>query len=432
MKKILVAAVCLVSLFLGKKLVAQTYTLRQVLDSIDVRNPGLQQFTLKTKSSYAMGEAAQAWMAPMAGVGISEFPYGSAAVMNKGPMPRQMIMLRLQQMFPNFSRQAAERKYYRSFAKQNKTDRATLQNRLFAEAKRAYYAAFIAGKKLAVLNEQEKQLQLLIAIAKRHLAYGQASLPDIYKTRARLGDLQSRRIQLESISAQSTAVLNSLMNRRFNAPLSIDTSLDLYPEPAKPAADRPVNILAVDSAYVLANRSDIAHLTDVLHTMTLKQQMMEKSAKPVFGITWDNMRMPGFKQQGMYSFSVMAMVSIPLVPWFSKGYQSRIDAVDYQIQAMQKSRESQVLKALGNIHKEWLSLQSAKRNLQLFKSTVIPAYKKTFEASLNALSENTGDLYETLMAWNDLTLKRMAYYDKLEAMLDKRILLEAAMQDNAR
>jgi outer membrane protein TolC len=406
-----------------KRVQAQTYTLQDVLDSIDARNPGLQQFALKTKSSFAEGDASKAWMAPTAGLGLSEFPYGNYSKTGNGMMPRKMLMLRLQQMFPNFSKQQKEQDYYQSFAAQNTDDRETMKNLLFARAKMAYYDAYVAEKKLAVISQQEKQIQLLIQIAEGRLAYNKASLPNIYKARAKFSDLQSMRIEISSKVGQTAAILNSLMNRPVEAPLQVDTSVNLL--------QQSVNILAIDSIYVRTQRSDIRRITDEIHSMNLKQQVASSMSKPVFGITWDNMRMPvstSLGKKGMYMFNAMATISIPIAPWFSKGYKSKINAMDYQIQAMQKIKENQVLKALGNIHKNWLSLQSSKRDLQIFKNEVIPSYAKTYQANLNAFSENTGDIYETLMAWNDLTMKRMEYYNKLAGLLNIKVMLETEIQ----
>jgi outer membrane protein TolC len=403
-------------LLAGSMSQAQTYSLGRVLDSIEVRNPGLQQYALKTQASFASGTAARAWMAPVAGVGLSEFPYSSGRKMNGGPMPRKMLMLRLEQMFPNFSQQRKAETYERSYANQNKDDRATMKNMLFAKAKMAYYDAFIAQKKLAVLRVQEQQLQLLIKISEGRLAYNKADLPNIYKARATLSDLKSTRINLQSMTDQAISILNALMNLPVDHPLQIDTTANFQ--------QHQVAILQIDTAYVQRNRSDIKHTQDEIHSMELKQQVIAAMGKPTFGITWDNMRM----NSGMYMYSAMASLSIPIAPWFSKGYKSKITAMDFQIQAMEKRKENQVSGALGNIRKDWLKLRSAKEDLQIFREEVIPAYAKTYQANLNAFSENNGDIYETLMAWNDLTMKKMEYYDKLAGLLNLRVMLETEMQ----
>ena len=401
-----------------------TFSLSQILDSIDVHNPGLQQFALKTKASYAMGDAAKGWAAPTAGIGLSEFPYASARPSNgMGTMPRKMLMLRLQQMFPNFTQQKRKEAYYRSYARQYADERETMKNGLFAEAKMAYYQGYIAAKKVRITAEQEKQLKLLIHIAKGRLAYDKATVSDIYKARAKLSDLQSTRIVLRSKVAQAAAVLNSLMNRPADTPLKIDTAADVM--------DGSAAILQVDSLFVQEHRSDIRRTSDEIHSMHLKQEVAAARHRPVFGLTFDNMRMPGDNQPAhgsRYMFSAMATLSIPMVPWSSKSYKSAVQAMDYRIQAMQKMQDHQLQRALGTIRKDWLNMQSARQELQRFQSRVLPAYRKTFQANLHAFSENNGDIYETLAAWDELTDRRLAYFDKLAGLLDLRVMLEAEMQ----
>ncbi|MGH2644184.1 MAG: TolC family protein, partial [Chitinophagaceae bacterium] len=315
---------------------AQTITLSQILDSIDIRNPALQQYELKTKSSYAMGNAARSWMAPSAGIGLSEFPYGDYSKMDNEMMPRKMVMLHLEQMFPDFSKQKNEQDYYQSFAQQNKDDRLTEENILFSKAKKAFYNALIAEKKLGVLKEQESQLQLLIKITEGRLQYNKASLPAIYKAKASLSDFDLQRLNLKSIISQEIIQLNTLMNNPPDLPITLDTSLNFEYEE--------INILPIDSLYIQNHRSDIVRFSDEIHTMKLEQKTTAQSSKPSFGISWDNMRM----NNGMYMYDAMAMVSIPIVPWFSKGYKSKINAMDYQIQALQKMKEEQTISALGN------------------------------------------------------------------------------------
>lgn len=395
---------------------AQRYTLSQILDSIEMNNPGLQQFSLKTAASFADGKAAKAWMAPTVGIGLSEFPYGSAKNMSSGLMPRKMLMLRLQQMFPNFSRQNKEQAYAESFVNQNKDDSATMRNMLFSQAKMAYYDAYVAEKKLAVLSQQEKQIQLFIQISEGRLPYGKATLPDIYKARAKHSDLQVMQIQLQSITEASVAILNSLMNRDPEDSLSIDTTIN--------AGSFDPAMLAIDSAYVARSRSDITRISDEINSLKLHKEVITSQSKPTFGISLDNMRM----NSGGYMYSAMATMSIPIVPWFSRGYHAKAKAIDYQVQAMDKMQDNQVQEALGQIQRDWLKLQAAQKDIRIFKDEVIPAYAKTYQSYLNAFSENTGDVYETLMAWDELTMKRMQYWDKISGLLNIRVILETEMQ----
>lgn len=397
---------------------AQTYTLGQILDSVAAHNPGLQQFSLQTAASYSEGDAAKGWMAPTAGVGLSEFPYGGGKAMTGDMTGRKMLMLRLQQMFPNFSRQNKEREYYHSLRNQNKDDSSTMKNMLFARAKMAYYDAYIAAKKLAIIGKQEKQIELLLQIAEGRLPYGKANLPDVYKARAKLSDLRSMRVQLQSMTTQATAILSSLMDRPQALSFSIDTAAVIE--------HSDLAVLQIDSAYILANRSDVIHTSDEIHSLRLHKEVVNSQSKPTFGLDLDNMRM----NTGGYMYSAMITMSIPIAPWFSKGYRAKAKAVDYRVQAMHKMQENQVQEAIGNIRKDWLKLEAAQKDVQIFRDEVMPAYAKTYQSYLNAFSENTGDIYETLMAWDELTMKEMQYWDKISDLLNVRVMLETEMQQD--
>ncbi|MGH2644015.1 MAG: hypothetical protein ACRDE2_08705, partial [Chitinophagaceae bacterium] len=86
------------------------------------------------------------------------------------------------------------------------------------------------------------------------------------------------------------------------------------------------------------------------------------------------------------------------------------------------------ISALGNIRKTWKILQTEKKELELIRDKIIPDYSNTFQAYLNAFSENNGNVFETLQAWNDLTAKKMEYLDKTGNMLDTQIMLETEIQ----
>lgn len=394
---------------------AQVFSLSQVLDSIQTNNPGLQQFVLKASANRAEGNAVKGWPAPIIGAGLNEFPLGSGD-MQYGMMPRKMLMVRLQQMFPNFGKQRKEKAYYESLSKLDTDDRATMKNRLLTKAKFAYYNAYVAEKRLAVIRRQEKQVQLLIDIFQGRLPYDRAKLPAIYKARARLSDLQSMEIQLQSATHQSAAVLNSLMNRSQEAAFIVDTTENFE----QVSLTRP----SIDSYYIMSNRSDMKHFSDEMHSLRLNKEAILQETRPVFGLTWDNMRMNGNR----YMYSAMATLSVPIAPWFSKGYQAKANAIDYQIQALQKRKAGQLLQAIGNIHSDQLKLEAAERDLTIFKNEVIPAYEKTYKSYMIAFSENAGNLYETLDAWNDLTQKQLEYWDKVSKLLNIRVMLETELQ----
>lgn len=419
MKKFSSSGLFRVALVLGlsgiaPKLRAQALSLDQILDSISVRNPGLQSYAQSIQSREAQARSAHGWDSPSAGFGLNEFPYPSK--MGPNLQARKMLMIRLEQVFPSFRRQDLQAAYARSFIRQDRDDQLSMKIGYYTKARLAFYQALIANQKMRVLAEQMDQLNLLIRISQGRLAYSKASLPDIYLARADLSDLKSRRIRLQSLEAQSKAILNVLMGHAPTDSIRLDTTLK--------AGEQGLDILQADSAYITDHRSDIRHTTDQISSMVLKSRVMASMTRPVFGLSWDNMRMAG----GMYMYNMMAMVRIPLAPWSSRGIRSGVEGMQEQIAAMRQMKQDQIQEAMGNIRKDWLALESSGHELDLLEDQVIPAFQQAYQANLNAYGENTGDIFQTLMAWNQLTNKKMTYYDRLEDFLDLRIRLQSALQ----
>ncbi|MDE3212925.1 MAG: TolC family protein [Bacteroidota bacterium] len=396
---------------------AQIFSLAQVLDSIKTRNPGLKQYEWKAQASKQLAEGVKAWEAPQAGAGLSEFPYPSAGkVDNQMAAPRKMVMIRIQQMFPNLNEKRGEQAYYQSFTRQYLDEYHTMENNLFSRARDAYFEAWVAEKKLAIIDAQEKQIELLIQIAEGRLAYNKANPANIYKAKAALSDLRSRRINLNSLVLQASAEINGLMYRPVDAELQVDTTSQYV--------QNTYAILQADSLYLMKNRSDFRFITDQIQSLSLQQKVVASRSRPHFGITWDNMRMAS----GMYMYNIMAMVTIPIAPWSSRGYQTEVKSLGNEIRSMQDQLQDQVSQALGTVRRTWLRVSAARKDLEIYESEVIPAYEKAYQADLNAYGENMGDIYETLDAWNEVTQKKMDYYDKLDGLLHMQVQLQKELQ----
>lgn len=388
--------------------------LKAVLDSITANNPGLQKFEYSTKANIEMGNMSKAWDAPTVSFGLDEFPYPSEMDMDGGA--RKMLMLNVDQMLPNFANQKAKSEYYKSFRNQNQNDYETLKNKLYAQAKAAYFTELISVKRLKVIEEQSKMLELLVKIAEARLQYSQADLPTIYNAKAKISSLESMKIKEESMIRQSRSTLNYLMGRPLSEDFKVDTSLALnrYKE----------QISQYDTSFVMQNRSDIQRMSNDIESMRLNQKVAQTMSKPMFGFGFKNMRM----QDGTYMYSAMASMKLPIVPWASKGYKSEVKAIDYEIKAMEKERANMVHETSSMIKNTMLDLQAQYREVDVYEKRIIPDYKKTFDVNLNAFGENKGDIFRTLMAWDDLLMKRMDYLNVLDQTYKMEVMYEEAIQ----
>ena len=127
-------------------------------------------------------------------------------------------------------------------------------------------------------------------------------------------------------------------------------------------------------------------------------------------------------------FSLMAMVSIPIVPWSSKMYKSSVLGLNFEIDALKAQQQILLNEVSGNMQNLKIMLQSKKQQLELYENNIMPAMKKNYELSLLAYEQNTEELFMVLDAWQNYKLIQLSYYDQLMELLALQIEYEKQLQ----
>jgi outer membrane protein TolC len=140
---------------------------------------------------------------------------------------------------------------------------------------------------------------------------------------------------------------------------------------------------------------------------------MAASRKPDFGVRAEHMQMFGMPNQ----FSLMGMVTIPIVPWAARMYKSEVKSMNYEIEAMQKEKESMQLMAARMIAEKLTMLKFASAQLKNYQESIIPAFRKSLDVNFIAYRQNTGSFASLMDAWDMLLMKQLEKMDKEEDVL---------------
>ncbi|MBX6379121.1 MAG: TolC family protein [Thermoflavifilum aggregans] len=386
----------------GFGLYAQQLSLQQVLDSIDRRNAGLQEYVHRQEAARHLALAAKGWPAPEVGLGLNEFPY-PGMTKTGGMSAREMSMLRIGQMLPLFGYQRAQAAYQRSLVPQYADQQGMLRNELHSRARLAYVELWIGEQQINTIQEQIRQLRLLIQVLEKQLSYNRTQPQYIYQARAALNDWQNQLTERQGQVAGAVAILNSLMNKPVDSPLQIDT------------ANQPLTMetsVVLDSAELLQHRSDLRWMADQINSLAYQRQVLLLQLKPQIGLSWDNMRMAG----GTYMYNLMVMISLPSLPWAARSQRQQALSIDEERKALARQQQEKLAESLGNIARLRFQLQSLQQQLQAYQTDILPAYARTYQAYLQALAEMIGPGstgVETLQAWNEWTMKKISYLDLL-------------------
>jgi outer membrane protein, heavy metal efflux system len=379
---------------------AQVLTLDSVLSTIDQKNPMLQEYDNKVKALNEYSAGAKSWMAPMVGAGTFMTPYGNQMLMDE--RDKGSWMFSIEQEIPNPGKLNANKNFLQSKADVEKHGRAIQYNTLRSEAKTYYYQWLMAEKKLSVLNENERIMELMLKLARIRYPYNQGTLGNIYKAEGRLHEVQNMKLMTRSDIEGNSYRLKALMNVPANDSIAVDTTT---------VVDFNAEQIINDTTALSEQRSDIRQLDQTIEVMRLNQQLQRYQAKPDFKIKFDHMQPIGNMPN---MFSAMAMVSIPIAPWSSKMYRSEVKGMQYDIEAMKKGREAILIETRGMLAGMSSQLTRMKQQLENYDKKIIPALDKNYQTVMLAYEENREQLPMVIDAWEAMNMAQMEYLNKME------------------
>jgi len=382
--------------FAGLAAQAQRLSLDSVLNRV-AANPALKAYDAKASAQDAYATGAKSLDAPKISAGQYQVPYQLSPSGGS-------FMIQAEQMFTNPAKLRAKEEYMKGQSKVTTTDRDYLKNQLVSQAKQYYYERVVLEKKLALLQHTQDLLEYMLKDANIRLTYGKEKLPNIYKAKAELFELDNTREQLNNEISQKNIMLNTLMNRDKQAAFLVDTNYVL----------KAYETALTDTATLATNRSDIKGINRNIDLQQLNAQMEYNKRKPDFGVQAGHM----FSYGGMANqYILMASVTIPIVPWASKEYKANLKGIQYEVQELQQKRLDMLNQATGQLTGLKTEMSSKKRQLSNYQQNIIPALQNSYKTALLAYDQNTGDLPSVLNGIKDLQMARMAALDRLQELL---------------
>ncbi|RYF97385.1 MAG: hypothetical protein EOO00_00260 [Chitinophagaceae bacterium] len=376
----------------------QVLTLDSILSRIERNNILLQSYSLKAEAYKYSADAATAWMAPMIGFGTFMTPYFNQIV--KDPGDRGSLMLQIEQDIPNTSKLKAKRRFIASQGEVENANRGITLNEYKAQARRLYFNWLVAKERMNVLDQNLRLMVMMKKIEEIRYPYNQSQLGNVFKADAKIEENRNMIRMQEGTIAKARAWLNTLMNASGNESFQIDTA---FQPSFTPAA-------TYDTASLATARLDVLKMNASIRSMQLNIESMKREKRPDFRIRFDHMypldaMMPN-------AFSVMGMVSIPIVPWASKMYKSEIKSMQYNIQGMEKERAAMLQETQGMLYGMQYEIVSMQNRIQAMEEKIVPSLQKTLDAKFLNYQENKLALPEVMDAWEALSMMQVSILDE--------------------
>jgi outer membrane protein TolC len=392
--------------------------LENIFSIIQKDHPEMKMYDAQIRSSDEAAKGAKSWAPPEFGAGFFMVPYNlnltKSSLTSMGVQNGiGSFMITASQMFPNKKEQNANAAYLQSLSSVNKENKEFSLNDLYAKAKANYYDWLIVEKKQSVLNDNEKLLNFMIQSTELRYKNNLGKLNAYYKAKAELGKIENQREALNNEIKQKQILLNTLMNRDKNENFQIDTNYTIKTYPS------------IDSNYLVQSRSDIKAIEQDLKVNQLELNLEKTKQLPQFGIEYDHMT--GFGKSP-WLFSLMATVKIPLAPWSAGSYKANIESLKWKRQSFEAQKKVILNEASGEAESLLSSINSKKKQLQLFEENIIPALKKNYQIMQLAYEQNTGELFELFDAWQTLNMTQLDYLDQLQELLNLQVQMDKILE----
>jgi len=388
--------------------------LNDIFSLIQKNHPEMKMYDAQIRSLDEASKGAKSWSPPEFGAGFFMTPYNIGLTKAMGSQKGMgSFMLTASQMFPNKKEQNANALLMQSMSSVDKENKEVALNELYADAKKNYYTWMIIEKKLTVLNDNEKLLNFMIQSTELRYKNNLGKLNAYYKAKAELGKIENQREVLHNEEKQNQIVLNTLMNRDKNENFIVDTNYTIK------------NYNPVDSNYLIQTRSDIKSVAQDIKINQLQLNLEKTKQLPQFGVEYNHMFAFG---KAPWLFSLMATVKIPLAPWSSGGYKANIESLKWKAQSYEAQRQIIINQASGEAEGLRSSINSKKKQLQLFEENIIPALKRNYQIMQLAYEQNTGELFELFDAWQTLNMTQFDYLDQVQELLNLQVQMDKILE----
>ncbi|MBC7745975.1 MAG: TolC family protein [Flavobacterium sp.] len=371
-----------------------------MLKLIEENNQGLKAYDSRVKSLDAKIAGANSWMAPMVGVGNFMTPYPGVRVEDESD--RGALMFSAEQDIPNPAKLRARSKYLQSQSAISEAEKKAAFNNLRATGKEFYFDLLIAAKRINYQKENQRIMQTLRKLAEIRYPFNQGGLNNVFKAEGRSYEAENMILMTEGEIRSKKIALNALMYRSLTDSFEIDTNFKVAFEP----------LATLDTTFLASTRSDILQMDRSINSMNLNINQTRQESKPEFKLRFEHMANRSSMMPNQYT--LMGMVSIPIVPWSARMYKSEIKSMGFEVDAMELQRQAMLYEVLGMTRSMETELISMQKQLGNFETKILPSLGKNLKVSMLAYQENKLELPMVIDSWETINMAQMNYLDQLQ------------------
>ncbi len=386
-------------------------TLQQIVDTAVKNNPAVMESQKRWEEKQARIALAKAWPNPQLGIMKDDIPKNSL-----NPFDAMMTEYTFTQDIMNPAKLKAMGKMASSDAEMAEANYRDKQMEVYSTAKSAYYDLLYADKALEIGKENQQLMGQLVQIAQVNYSTGMVPLQDTLRAQTEFSTMTTDLLNMASMAAVAKAKVNTILGRSADTPFAVQEEFSAPPpnfdlaalqkeaQTNKPAVVGMERQLAMAKNGVeLANKQGLPDYQLSIGYKDRKQTMMDTQPD-----TW----------------KMEFMVMLPL--WQSKN-KAEVRSAEASLDTAQASLATMKNMTDLDLQMALTEAQSAWRQIDLYKNTVIPQAEQTYQAGVVSYTNGKVDFMAVLDSLNALRNAKLDYYkarvdyEKAVANLEKAV-----------
>ena len=369
-------------------------TVQQIVDTAIKNNPQLIEKQKRWEQKTGGIPVASAWSNPKIGIMKDDIPTGTL-----NPFDGMMTEYTLIQEIMNPSKLKVMGKMAESEALMAKADYQDKQVEIYTNAKQAYLDLLFSSKALEIGKENQQLMGQLVQITQVNYSTGMVSLQDALRAQTEFSKMTTDLLTMSSMEAVAKAKLNTTMGRSADTALVVKEEF-MAPPPnfdlealQKAATETKPAVLSMQRQVDMGKRG-----VELAQKQKLPDYELQLGYKSYKATEMES-------KPSTWKVGVMAMIPI----WQGKN-QGQIKSATASLDAAKASLTNMQNMTSLDIQMALVESQSAWRQIDLYKSTIIPQAEQTYQAGIVGYTNGKVDFMAVLDSLNALRNVKLDYY----------------------
>ena len=372
--KLLSVVLCIIVIFAGIAIAEDKpdiLKIRWVIDEALRMNPELQSAKLRWDASTEKIVQERALDDPVMG-----FTYFGEQVQTRVGEKQAGVMAT--QKVPFLGKRSLKGEVARNEAKVSGGRYLTLERKIVAKSKSAFYELFWVHKLTNINEENRGLLKRFVKIAEVKYSTGRATQQDVLKAQVELSRIVNELITLEQLKGTSIARINTLLNRHPDAPLGTPEEVD-------------ITELTVSLKELYGKAKEISPVLNILKYKIERDKAAYKLAKKqyypdfTFGFNYtfiDDLPSSVMSSpigEGRDSYTGTLSMNIPIFQ--KRKRDAGVREANARLKSSEKAYKNMENMTLFGVKDYHFKVQTAERLVSLYRNSIIPQAEQSLKAA---------------------------------------------------